>query len=110
MFSPGALRRYREAVPNVRPVVSIRALEQKYWFETLGFFVDADCVNCQDCRHDEYTFKDDTDRYGDLLAKDGKSDAEWSELSELGDLLFARGYIKKAETLLKTRRPKRMRK
>ena len=86
------------------------ALEQKYWFETLGFFVDADCVNCQDCRHDEHTFKDDTDRYGALLAKDGKSDAEWSELSDLGDLLFARGYIKKAETLLKTRRPKRVRK
>lgn len=26
------------------------AREQKYWFETLGFWIDADCVRCAECR------------------------------------------------------------
>jgi hypothetical protein len=85
------------------------ALEQKYWFETLGFFVDADCVNCQECRHAEHNFEGGIDRYGLLLANEEKTDAEWQELSKLADFLYAERYIKKAETLQKSRRPKRMR-
>jgi hypothetical protein len=86
------------------------ALEQKHWFETLGFYVDADCVHCQNCRHAEHELREMVRRYGALLAEADKGDEEWQELSRLGDALYAAGYIKKAETLLKTRRPKRMRK
>ena len=85
------------------------ALEQKYWFETLGFFVDADCVHCQECRHVEHELKDGIDHYGILLANNEKTAAEWQELSDLADILYAEGYIKKHETLLKSRQPKRMR-
>jgi hypothetical protein len=85
------------------------ALEQQYWFETLGFFCDADCVECQECRHDEHLLNARIDRYGALLAQPGKSAEEWSELSELGDVLWQAGYIRKPETLQKTRMPKRLR-
>ncbi|MCJ7830327.1 MAG: zinc-ribbon domain-containing protein [Desulfobacterales bacterium] len=84
------------------------ALEQKFWYEILGFFVDSDCLHCQECRHVEHELKNGIDRYGLLLSKDAKTDAEWQELSDLADFLHAQGYIKKAETLLKSRRPKRM--
>ena len=28
----------------------IFAQEQKYWYEDLGLYVDADCINCFACR------------------------------------------------------------
>lgn len=85
------------------------ALEQKHWFETLGFFCDADCVHCQECRHEAHMRDAQIDRYGALLAEPGKSTAEWDELAKLGDALWEAGYIRKRETLLKTRMPKRLR-
>ena len=29
------------------------ALEQKYWYEELGFYIDADCVRCTNCRAED---------------------------------------------------------
>ena len=33
------------------------AQEQKYWFEELQFYVDADCVNCSECRARQHDAK-----------------------------------------------------
>ncbi|MEM1298594.1 MAG: zinc-ribbon domain containing protein [Pseudomonadota bacterium] len=85
------------------------ALEQKYWYETLGFFIDADCVHCQECRHEQHVQDRQVQLYEALLAKPGKTRSEWLELSRLGDALFEIGYIKKAETLQRTRLPRRLR-
>jgi len=85
------------------------ALEQEYWYEDLGFFIDADCVHCQECRHEAHEELRARARYTDLLAKTDKTREEWEELSRLGDHLYETGHIKKAETLLKTRAPKRLR-
>lgn len=85
------------------------ALEQKYWYEDLGFFIDADCVHCQDCRHKAHEEERLRARYAELLAMPGKTEEEWHELSRLGDHLYETGYIRRRETLLGTRMPKRMR-
>ncbi|MEM7236668.1 MAG: zinc-ribbon domain containing protein [Pseudomonadota bacterium] len=85
------------------------ALEQQFWFEVLRFFVDADCRHCQDCRHDRHLFRRSTAEYDALMGMDPKTPAQWDRLEELGNALFAEGYIKRPETLLKSRMPKRLR-
>ncbi|MEM1276694.1 MAG: zinc-ribbon domain containing protein [Pseudomonadota bacterium] len=85
------------------------ALEQKFWFEVLGFFCDAQCHHCQECRHERHLFQRSIEEYGDLLKKAGKSRKDWGRLEELGTALFELGYITKPETLLKSRMPKRLR-
>ena len=84
------------------------ALEQKHWYEGLGFFIDADCVDCQDCRHQTHEHRRRRARYAELLGRE-KTDAEWQELSGLGDYLYEIGEITKLETLARTRPPKRRR-
>ncbi|MEM9764411.1 MAG: zinc-ribbon domain containing protein [Pseudomonadota bacterium] len=84
------------------------ALEQRFWFEQLGFFVDADCVHCQDCRHEQHLFKASRREYDALVAKPEKTRAEWARLTELGGALWEAGYITKSETLLKSRVPRRL--
>ena len=85
------------------------ALEQKFWFEELGFFIDADCVHCQHCRHAAHDEQRLKDRYAALLNQPEKTLREWRELESLGDHLFAAGHITKPETLLRSRMPKRLR-
>ncbi|MEM9045735.1 MAG: zinc-ribbon domain containing protein [Pseudomonadota bacterium] len=85
------------------------ALEQKFWFEVLGFFCDAQCHHCQDCRHERHLFERSIEEYGALLGQAHKTRKEWDRLEELGAALFEVGYIKKPETLLKSRMPKRLR-
>ena len=86
------------------------ALEQKYWFEHLGFFVDADCVYCAECRRNDHQLKGRIERYNALVKKRDKSTEEWRELSVIADVLWEVGYIRKPETLRKSRPPKRLEK
>ena len=85
------------------------ALEQKFWFEELGFFIDADCVHCQPCRHAAHAEQRLKDRYAALLNQPEKSMREWQELESLADHLFASGHITKPGTLLRSRIPKHLR-
>lgn len=85
------------------------ALEQKYWYEELGFHVDADCVHCQDCRHETHVLKTRVERYGVLTGQTEKTVEDWDELSQIADALWEAGYIRKPETLQKSRMPKRLR-
>lgn len=85
------------------------ALEQKYWYETLGFHTNIDCLDCWECRRDRHHKERLADEYQDLLSRTDKTVGQWNRLSELGDQLFEIGYIKKPGTLQKTRMPKRLR-
>lgn len=85
------------------------ALEQRHWFEELGFFVDAQCHHCQDCRHMAHRLRDRRKVYDALVAKPEKTTAEWERLETLGQALWDAGEITKPETLLKSRMPKRLR-
>lgn len=70
------------------------AKEQKYWYETLGFYVDADYIKCSDCRYKEHEIKKLFNRYEELLKCDSRSDQETSELKNIALELFQQGYIK----------------
>src|SRR5262249_52890863 len=58
----------RECRTCGRPFIFF-AREQRYWYETLRFYVDADCVLCPDCRRAEQTIRRRLRRYSDLASK-----------------------------------------
>jgi len=70
------------------------ALEQKYWYEILGFYIDADCVKCIDCRKKERMIKKMMITYENLLKKEEKTDLEISELKKNALELYQLGYIR----------------
>jgi hypothetical protein len=70
------------------------ALEQKYWYEILGFYIDTDCVKCIDCRKKEREIKKMAVAYETLLKKEEKNDFEISELKKIALELYQLGYIR----------------
>ena len=52
------------------------AQEQKYWYETLGFYIDADCVKCVECRKKEQEIRNLMHTYEDLIKKQKRSEEE----------------------------------
>ncbi len=44
------------------------AKEQKYWFETLGFRIDAHCTRCVDCREQDHEIKAMQREYQSLVS------------------------------------------
>lgn len=70
------------------------ALEQRYWFEQLGFFVDADCVKCVECRKAEQQVKLLMLEYEALLKLDKRDGQESARLKDVAEELFRVGYIK----------------
>ncbi|MFC5476293.1 zinc-ribbon domain containing protein [Paraherbaspirillum soli] len=70
------------------------AKEQKHWFETLKFYVDADCVTCPRCRRDTQTERRRLQRYSGLVAKEGHSRKELMFLVDDAIYLLARGVLR----------------
>ena len=70
------------------------AKEQKYWYETLGFYVDADCVKCIDCRKKEHSIKHMMQDYEKLIAKETRTEKETKQLKTIALELFQLGYIR----------------
>jgi hypothetical protein len=75
------------------------AKEQRYWFETLRFFVDADCVYCPDCRRKSRTVQRRLRRYSDLFAKKEPTRKELMFLIDDGIYLLAHGVLKNLSNL-----------
>jgi hypothetical protein len=70
------------------------AREQRYWFETLRFFVDADCVHCPDCRRESRVVQRRLRRYSDLFAKSETTRKELMFLVDDTAYLLERGVLK----------------
>lgn len=70
------------------------AKEQRYWFETLRFFVDADCVHCPDCRRESRAVQRRLRRYSDLFAKSEPTRKDLMFLVDDGAYLLACGVLK----------------
>lgn len=75
------------------------AREQRHWFETLRFFVDADCVLCPECRRTSQTLRRRLRRYADLRAKDSLTDAELYRLVDDTRYLLEHEVLKNTTTL-----------
>jgi len=80
------------------------ALEQKYWYEVLRFYVDADCTKCIECRKLERKIKEKALRYEELIKKKEKTKREIKDLKYVAYDLYELGYLKnksKLEQILK---------
>ncbi|WHI50184.1 zinc-ribbon domain containing protein [Microbulbifer sp. MLAF003] len=78
----------------MQAMVYFFANEQKHWFEGLGFYVDADCIKCVDCRKNDQNIKLMQKRYQILSVKKDRNAKEASELKGIALELFQLGYIK----------------
>ena len=76
-----------------RPFI-FSAREQRYWFETLRFFVDADCVHCPECRRQSRALQRRLRRYSDLFAKPNVSRKELMFLVDDAVYLLEHGVLK----------------
>jgi hypothetical protein len=70
------------------------AKEQRYWFETLRLFVDADCVLCLECRRKSRTMQRRLRRYSDLCAKSTPSRKELMFMVDDAIFLVECGVLK----------------
>jgi Probable zinc-ribbon domain len=58
------------------------ALEQKHWYEELGFPLDADCLHCLPCRKLEQGLARSRHRYEELFHIEARSAGESLEMAE----------------------------
>jgi hypothetical protein len=58
------------------------ALEQKHWYEELGFGLESDCVRCAPCRKVEQGLARLRQRYEDLFHTPERSDEQNLEMAE----------------------------
>lgn len=75
------------------------ACEQRHWYETLRFSIEADCVLCSPCRRDARSIRRRLRRYSDLRHKAQKSDRELMFLVNDGAYLVARGVLRNLSAL-----------
>jgi hypothetical protein len=82
------------------------AEEQKYWYEDLAFPLEADCLDCVECRNDEQRLLVTRQKYEALLADTSRTDADTLELVGSGLVLveasvFSKKVVPKLRGLLK---------
>ncbi|MCF2846819.1 zinc-ribbon domain-containing protein [Pseudoalteromonas sp. ACER1] len=70
------------------------ALEQKYWFEVLRFYIDAHCTKCIDCRKNEQKIKRLQKSYCDLVTNKNRTSRQNETLKKLFVELTRLGIIK----------------
>lgn len=75
------------------------AREQRYWFETLGLFVDADCVLCPACRRQSRAIQRRLRRYSDLYAKPAPSRKELMFLVDDAIYLVEHGVLRNLDNV-----------
>jgi len=100
-FSPVPVLYYfdlkRECVECGRPFIFF-AEEQQYWYETLGFVLNADCVRCIDCRNRRHGLERQRRRYEELFHHDGRTVDENIEMAECSMALIENGIFHPRQT------------
>ena len=75
------------------------AKEQMFWFEQLGFYVDAHCNQCPDCRRHSRNTKSLQKRYQLLVETENRTTKQNKLLKQIAMELFQLGYIKDEKLL-----------
>lgn len=70
------------------------ALEQQFWFETLGFWVDAHCIHCVECRKRTQEIRAMQRRYQVLVETPDRSAEENRALRKAALELCRLGYVR----------------
>lgn len=87
----------RECVECGRPFIFF-AEEQKHWYETLGFVLDADCVRCIDCRNRQHGLERQRRRYEELFHRHDRTVDENIEMAECSISLIENGVFHPRQT------------
>jgi hypothetical protein len=87
----------RTCVDCGRPFIFF-AEEQKYWYEELGFSLDADCIRCIDCRKRQHGLEHDRRRYEELFHRTARTAAENVEMAECSLKLMENGVFHHRQT------------
>ena len=69
------------------------AAEQKFWYETLGFPLEADCVRCVPCRKQQQGLARTKQRYEELCAVADPTVEERLEFAECAVILLEGGVL-----------------
>jgi hypothetical protein len=69
------------------------AEEQRYWYEELEFPLEADCLDCADCRREERVLRGARARYEELVNQDPRPDQLTIELVESALVLVDAGVF-----------------
>lgn len=75
------------------------AEEQKYWYEELGFCIDADCVRCPECRKADQTSRQRFQRYSENITNDALSDESLTTLIDDAVFLWEHEMLKNQHNL-----------
>lgn len=75
------------------------AREQRYWYETLGFYIDADCVHCPECRRRQQLAHRHLERYAELQRIQAPTRKQMTQLVDDSIYLFQHGLLKNASRL-----------
>lgn len=75
------------------------AKEQQYWFEVLGFYIDADCTKCIECRKEEKKIKEKALRYEELIKNKNRNKGDIKDLKYVACDLYEIGYLKNKSKL-----------
>jgi hypothetical protein len=78
--------------------------EQRHWYEDLGFFIDADCVRCPECRKADRTLRRRFERYSQSIKNDDLDDTSLATLVGDAVFLWEHAILKKEETLYRLRK------
>jgi len=79
------------------------AREQRYWYESLKFPTDADCVRCPECRAEQHELKRRFQRYSELAALENLEQKQLIELISDAIYLWRQGLLQNEQTSRKLR-------
>jgi len=69
------------------------AREQQHWYEVLGFYIDADCVHCPECRRTDQQLRRRFRRYSENIGRADLHDREFAALVSDAVYLWHAGVI-----------------
>lgn len=79
------------------------AREQKHWYETLQFYIYADCVLCPECRHSDQVLRRRFKRYSENVNRTDLKDRQLAGLLEDAVFLFENGLLRNQQQLRRLR-------
>jgi hypothetical protein len=75
------------------------AREQQYWYEQLGFWVEADCVHCPECRRSDHRLRQRFQRFSQAISKGNVNDEELATLVDDAVSLSEAGVLRSEQKL-----------